>query len=90
MTSNNFSISGLKPRTVIERVVTGMFCLVVLVFALMVYKMYIQPVPVFGLMTTIDNGDDICDEAELMTARYIDITPCGQYVRFLLDLNGAI
>jgi hypothetical protein len=38
----------------------------------------------------VNNWDAVCDDFEIDTARPIDGTPCGEFLKALVEINSAI
>lgn len=80
----------VKPRTFIERAIVAFFGSIVLLVAFMIYLAYVKTVHYETAVIPHDNGDAVCDDFELLTARGLDKTPCGQFIFYLINLNQGI
>ena len=63
--------------------------LVVLGFG-MLFVWYQNTTLLKSLVHSIDNGDAVCDDFEVLTARPVEDTPCGSYLRLLVVHDQSI
>jgi hypothetical protein len=77
-------------RTIIERVGYPMFGLLLILWGWSLYQWHEHTELLRAVTAPVDNGDQICDDREVLVARAVEPTPCGQFIFYLINLNQGI
>jgi hypothetical protein len=79
-----------RHRTRIEQVTVLLFAVLIVLCGVLLFQWHEHTQTLKSIVRPVNNGDNVCDEMELTTARLIDQTPCGRYLDFLVSLSRAI
>jgi ABC-type uncharacterized transport system permease subunit len=73
-----------------EAIALSLF-LALVVLAFCAYHEWKKQTALLELMVVpVNNWDAVCDDFEINTARPIDGTPCGEFLKALVEINSAI
>ena len=79
-----------QPGSLTMQVGLALLAVLLVLLAVMLYQWHSDTELLRSMVVPVDNGDIVCDEVELATARAVDKTPCGQYLHYLVSVNQSI
>lgn len=79
-----------RHRTWIEQVTVLLFAVLLVLCGVLLFQWHEHTQTLKSIVRPVNNGDNVCDATELATARLIDQTPCGLYLKLLVELNMRI